>query len=60
MKGLLSAFCCEAGDLVHLHMETMRMSNADMNILWPRDLTQVSWGDSVVLCKYMCAGMAEL
>lgn len=49
---------------IMLCMETMRMSNADMNrglfhTLWPQDLVQVVWGDPVVLCNCMCAGMAD-
>lgn len=42
----------------------MGMSNADMkrgffNILWPQNSLQVVWDDPVVLCNYMCAGMAD-
>lgn len=61
--GLLAAKQSEP--VIMLCMETMRMSNADMNrgfchILWPQNLIQVVWGDPAMLCNYIYAGMTEL
>lgn len=61
--GLLAAKQSEP--VIMLCMETMRISNADMTrgfcyILWPQNLIQVVWGDPVMLCNYIYAGMAEL